>query len=122
MFGYDTIIVLGHGSRSPEATAQFREVVGMVRDESDVPVLEAFMENAEPTLGDAVDEAVAGGATEIAVLPLFLFTGIHIQRDIPELIAEIKGAHPSVTLDLRAPLGVDARIAEVLIERLGDDR
>jgi sirohydrochlorin cobaltochelatase len=114
------LIVLGHGSRNPAATAQFMELVAQLSTRRDGPVLPAFMELAEPSLDDAVVEAVAGGADEIVVQPCFLFDGMHIRRDIPEMLAGFASGHPAMTFRFGRPLGADARIVDILLERAGE--
>lgn len=111
------LIVLGHGSRNAAATEQFHDLVAQLRARRNEPVLPAFMELAEPSLADAVGEAVAGGADEIVVQPCFLFDGMHIRRDIPEMLAGFASDHPAVTFRLGRPLGPDPRVAEILLER-----
>jgi precorrin isomerase len=114
------VIVLGHGSRSPEATEQFVGLAATLAPRlPHASVYPAFMELSHPSLAEAVDRAVADGAYEIAVLPVFLFTGNHIKNDIPEKIAEVARKHPGVRIDQRGPLGPDPRVAEALLERLG---
>ncbi|MDZ4064924.1 MAG: CbiX/SirB N-terminal domain-containing protein, partial [Coriobacteriia bacterium] len=98
------VIVLGHGSRSPEATEQFLRVVEMLKPR--LPgsiVVPAFMELAEPSLSDAVKRAAASGATEVTVLPCFLFMGNHIKRDIPEKVAEVAEPYPGLRFEVREP-------------------
>lgn len=113
------VIVLGHGSRSPEATEQFSRLAGtLVPRLPGAKVYPAFMELAEPSLGDAVDRAVADGATSISVLPCFLFLGNHIKHDIPKKIARAMEAHPGVSFEQCEPIGPDPRVTEVLLERL----
>jgi sirohydrochlorin cobaltochelatase len=114
------LIVLGHGSRNPAATEQFMELVDQLRARRDEPVLPAFMELSAPSLDDAVTEAVAGGADEIVVQPCFLFDGNHIRRDIPEMLAGFASGHPAVTFRFGRPLGPDARVADILLERAGE--
>jgi sirohydrochlorin ferrochelatase len=114
------LIILGHGSRNPAATAQFMELVEQLRVRSDVPVLPAFMELAEPSLADAVAVAVVGGAAEVVVQPCFLFDGMHIRRDIPEMLSGFAAEHPAVEFRFGRPLGADARIADILVERAGE--
>ena len=111
------LIVLGHGSRNPAATQQFQELVAQLRRRRQEPVLPAFMELAEPSLAAAVEEAVTGGAEEIVVQPCFLFDGMHIRRDIPEMLAGFASSHPGVGFRFGRPLGADARIADILMER-----
>ena len=114
------LIVLGHGSRNAAATEQFNEVVGQLRARRDEPVYPAFMELAEPSLADAVAEAVAAGAGEVVVQPCFLFDGNHIRRDIPELLAGLAGEYPEVVFSFGRPLGPDARVADILLEHAGE--
>ncbi|MHB9149350.1 MAG: precorrin-8X methylmutase [Thermoleophilia bacterium] len=114
------VIVLGHGSRSPEATEQFvRLVATLVPRLPHADVYPAFMELAEPAFSEAVKRAVANGANEIVVLPCFLFMGNHIKHDIPRKIADAVEAHPGVRFEQRDPIGSHPRVAEVLLERLG---
>ena len=115
-----TLIVLGHGSRNAAATEQFHLVVDQLRARRDEPVYAAFMELAEPSLGDAVAEAVAAGAAEVVVQPCFLFDGNHIRRDIPALLSELASAYPEVAFRFGRPIGPDTRVADILLERAGE--
>jgi sirohydrochlorin cobaltochelatase len=112
------LIIIGHGSRSAEATAQFHQIVEMIRERrtGDI-VLPAFMENAIPRLPDAIAEVVALGAVDIAIVPCFLYQGIHIKEDIPEMLAELKLAHPQVTVRFGRPIGADPRLADIVCDR-----
>ena len=115
------IIIIGHGSRSGQATEQFRQVVAMLeaRYAPDL-VLPAFMELAEPRLPAAIALAVERGATNIVVVPCFLFNGIHIKEDIPEMLANLKETHPDVTVRFGRPIGADPRVAEILTDRIAE--
>lgn len=113
------IIVIGHGSRSAEATGQFLQVVEMVKTAyAQDLVLAAFMELASPRLADAVREAIDAGARDIIVAPCFLFQGIHIKEDIPEMLAEYRQQYPELTVRFARPLGPDPRIAAIVAERV----
>ena len=114
------VVVLGHGSRSAEAREQFTSIVeGLVQRVPGTPVFEGSMELAEPSFDSAVASAIATGATEIVVVPCFLYAGIHIKSDIPEMLAALEEEHPGVSFTMRDPIGADPRIVEVLLERLG---
>ena len=116
----DALIVLGHGSRNPAATGQFDELVTQLRARRDQLVLPAFMELSEPSLADAVCEAVAAGADGIVVQPCFLFDGMHIRRDIPAMLAGFAADHPAVTFRFGRPIGPDTRVADILLERAAE--
>ena len=100
------IIVLGHGSRSAEATAQFVQVVDLLKQQhTDDLVLAVFMELAEPRLVDAIRQAVDAGVRDVVIIPCFLFQGIHIQQDIPEIIAAVTASHADLFVRFGRPIG-----------------
>ncbi len=114
------LIILGHGSRNPAAAEQFMGLIDQLSARQSDPVYPAFMELATPSLADAVAEAVDAGACEVTVQPCFLFDGIHIRRDIPEMLAQFAARHPDVTFRYGRPLGPDTRVADILLERAGE--
>ena len=111
------LIILGHGSRNPAATEQFHDLIAQLRERRGESVYPAFMELAEPSLAAAVAEAVTAGADEIVVQPCFLFDGNHIRRDVPELLAALAAEHAAVAFRFGRPIGADARVADILLER-----
>lgn len=113
------VIVLGHGSRSLEATEQFLQVVMMLTPR--LPgsmVVPAFMELSEPSLPDAVKRVAESGVTEVTVLPYFLFAGNHINHDIPSKLAEAAKRYPDLRFEVLEPIGSDPRMVELLLDRL----
>lgn len=114
------VVVLGHGSRSVQAREQFARIVeSLAHRVPGTPVFEGSMELAEPSFADAVDAAIETGATEIIVVPCFLYTGIHITSDIPGMLTDLEQEHPGVRFSMREPIGADPRVVEILLERLG---
>jgi len=114
------VVLLGHGSRSPEATEQFLEVARMLAPRlPGARVYPAFMELAEPAFADAVARAVATGARRVEVLPCFLFAGNHIKSDVPGDLAKVAEQHPGIEFAMRGPIGPDPRLCDILLERLG---
>ncbi|MCK8817364.1 CbiX/SirB N-terminal domain-containing protein [Natroniella sulfidigena] len=113
------IIVLGHGSRATEASQVFAEIVDKLREKVDYDLVEgAAMELAEPSLQDSVAKIINEGAEKVVIVPLFLFPGIHIQEDIPNLIEELEAEYPEVEFKFGRNLGADDKIADILIERI----
>jgi len=100
------LILLGHGSKASEALEEMRELAAKLQLKTpSTLVLPAFLTLAQPDLAAAVGEAVQAGAGEIRVLPLFFFSGRHVQEDVPRLIAEAQAAHPGVQLTLLEAAG-----------------
>jgi sirohydrochlorin ferrochelatase len=114
------LILVDHGSVVQEANDMLVEIANMVRQSSlcqfDI-VHYAHMELSEPTISQAFDSSVADGAEEIIVHPYFLAPGRHSTKDIPRMVSEAAKKHPGITYYVTEPLGVDAKIIEVILER-----
>jgi sirohydrochlorin cobaltochelatase len=69
----------------------------------------AYNEFAAPTLDEAVDGLVTGGATSIAVVPSMLTPGgVHSEVEIPETIVRLRAKHPAIALRYVWPFDLDA--------------
>ena len=113
------LLVVGHGSRRPEANAVLEAVADAVAARlPDYLVRAAFLEIARPTVGEGFDALVAAGAGQVVVHPYFLYPGSHTSSDIPGLLAAAGTRHPGVTWTLTAPLNLDERIVEVVVDRV----
>ena len=113
------IILVDHGSRRDEANALLDQVVPLVRESTGVRIVEAaHMELASPTISDAFAACVEQGATRIAIHPYFLAPGRHSTEDIPAMAAEAAAAWPDVPHTVSKPLGLDARLGEVVADRI----
>lgn len=78
------LLLCGHGTRLKEGVQAFHDfAVGFQSQIEGYQTTAAFLELAEPDFDTGVKKLVDKGVQEIIALPLFLFTGIHIQRDIP---------------------------------------
>ncbi len=120
------IVVIGHGSKTivDEANLGLFEVVELVKQKMNNKLVEAaFMMRAseKQTIQQAIDKLVNLGANKIIIAPWFLTKGLHIQQDIPEELAEARQRHgEAVSIAFASHLGPDARIVDVLIDRIGE--
>ncbi|MCO5106945.1 MAG: CbiX/SirB N-terminal domain-containing protein [Burkholderiaceae bacterium] len=100
------LILFAHGARDPAWRAPIDALAQRLRAAlPQVPVVPAFLELMSPSLAEAVAAAVAGGATRIAVAPVFWAQGGHLKRDVPALLAHVCAEHPEVRIDLWPVLG-----------------
>ena len=109
------IVLFAHGARDPRWAEPFEAVAARVRaaaPECDVAL--AFLELMTPALGDAVGGLVAAGAARVDVVPLFLGTGGHLRRDLPQLVDALRGAHAGVDIRLHAAIGEHAVVVEAM--------
>jgi sirohydrochlorin cobaltochelatase len=107
------VILFGHGSRDPLWRAPMDAVAERVAAKG-ITVRCAFLELTPPDLRTSVEELVALGVRQIAVVPMFLGAGRHARDDLPRLVDELKRGHPDLQLDLRMPVGEDPRVLDLL--------
>lgn len=102
----EAAILLAHGSRRSGSQQQLADIaasLGAVAAAWSVP----------PSLESRVQELVAAGYREIAILTYFLFAG-GITDAIAKSVEALKLQFPGVTLQLTEPLGASAELAELI--------
>jgi sirohydrochlorin ferrochelatase len=111
-------IVFAHGS-SVESANEAVRVVGRQAAERGVWRASdtAFLEGGKPDLMTAVDHLAARGETSFVVVPYFLTTGLHLKRDLPRLIEEIRAKHPGIEIDVTEPLDGHPAMVDALVDR-----
>ena len=112
------IILVDHGSKHVEANDMLIEVARLVREHLGGIVEHAHMELAEPTVAQAFSTCVRQGAEHIVVHPYFLAPGRHSTIDIPRLATAAAEQFLDVSFTVTDPLGIDARLIEVVIQRI----
>jgi sirohydrochlorin ferrochelatase len=80
----------------------------------------AFLEQGSPNLAEAVTRLAARGASRILVVPYFLTLGLHLQRDLPRIVADIARIQPGVEIRVTPPLDGHPAMEQALIERARD--
>jgi sirohydrochlorin ferrochelatase len=117
--GTTALIVFAHGSPVAEAN---QGIAALARSVETAGVADfamaAFLDCAEPTLGQAVDEAAGRGATRVIVMPYFLTTGLHLRRDLPRLVEEARARFPQVEVVVTGSLEGHPRMAEAIVDRV----
>lgn len=113
------MIVLGHGSRRREVGQAFEAMVGRVAAMVEgAVVLPAFFSLGEPTLAHQVGALVDQGCGRIVVMQYFLYNGVHIEQDIPAMIAELRGIYPGVEFVVQPTLEGDPAMERLVAGRL----
>jgi sirohydrochlorin cobaltochelatase len=109
------LVLFAHGARDPRWAEPFEAVAARVRAAApDAPVVLAYLELMAPDLAEAVAGAVAGGATRVDVVPLFLGTGGHLRQDLPPLVERLRAAHPAVAIHLHAAIGEHGAVIDAM--------
>ena len=109
------IVLFGHGARNPEWAKPFHAIRNALFVRApETPVALGFLEAMRPTLNEAVDSLVAVGVNKIQIVPIFLATGAHIARDLPQLAAAAMDRHPGIVIDIAAPAGESPMVIEAI--------
>jgi len=112
------IVIFAHGSSIESANESVRLVVETVRRDGGFDLVEpAFLEQGTPDLAGAVRAAVAQGATRVVVVPYFLTLGLHLQRDLPNIVKELSRINKGVQIDVASPLDGHPALSRILQER-----
>ena len=105
-------VLVAHGDRGGVApNAALRAQADAVRALTGITVVTPGVLKGEPTLEDALAQAVASGASRIAVYPLFMADG-YFMRKVRERV-EAVGIRPEPSI--LAPLGLDPALSDILV-------
>ena len=113
------VIVLNHGTRNKQAQESFAAFVQTLRNRFPAIMIElASMELSEPRVPDVIKKLYESGKRDIAIVPFFLFSGMHIVKDIPGIIAEERQKYSGLKITFGKPLMPDERLQEIIIDRI----
>jgi sirohydrochlorin cobaltochelatase len=112
------LILVAHGSRDPywrSSLETLAEMVSARMPSEEVRVV--FMQFDGPTLPDVVEEAARSGQpSTLRLLPLFMASAGHVDKDIKPLVDELARAHPAVRLELMTPVGEDDLFPGLIVD------
>lgn len=115
------VIVLAHGSKVKSGNEGLFKVVEMLRAMGKWDMVDAcFLQLAKPGLSEGVKNIVEKGAEKIVVMPLLLFSGNHVLKDIPDEIENEKRKYPEIQFFYARNLGADKRIAQIAADRIDE--
>ena len=117
--GATAILLFAHGSSVEEANQGVHDLAAKVEALGRYGyVRAAFLDVTRPTLADAVMEAVGVGMQRVIIIPFFLTLGIHLRRDLPNLVAPIQQAHPEVEIEVGQSLEGHPLMADLILSRI----
>ena len=115
------IILFAHGSRLESANQGVRAAAAeLARLGSFRYVEPAFLELGAPDLAGAAARLVAYGVHRILVIPYFLTLGIHLERDLPQIVSELTAAHPGTEIHVTPPLEGHPALLRILLDRANE--
>jgi sirohydrochlorin ferrochelatase len=111
------IVVFAHGSRVESANESVRTAAAALARLGSFRVEPAFLELGTPDLEGAVLQLLAQGVTNVVVVPYFLTLGLHMERDLPRLIADISSKHKDLQISVTDPLDGHPALVKALLDR-----
>jgi|ERR1035437_2271275 sirohydrochlorin cobaltochelatase len=109
------ILLCGHGSRSVEALRDFESFVVLFKQQNPLlPVAYGFLELSKPDFTTAIQSLYMQGVREIDAIQLFLFSGKHIETDIPYQLRKIEAGYSDLVITIRNPIGADPRLLDII--------
>lgn len=107
-------LLVGHGTRNATGQQQFQAVYDQFAKMM-APRLTgfAYLELAEPGIGQAVAQLAAAGAKYIQTVPVLLFSAGHALEDIPLAVADACQMHGLKAIGQTAPLELSSAILEL---------
>lgn len=118
----ENIILMGHGS--PKNDANHIELVGRLLHTAIHPgcrngcIKVAYLQFAEPKIEEAIKNCVNDGARRIIMHPYFLSNGMHVTKDIPEIINAARKMYPDIEFIYTEPLGIHEKLVHVVMDRI----
>jgi Zn-finger protein len=113
------IVILGHGSKLQKTKNTIDKTIKIIKSKFELTnILPAYLQLCQPSLDESIKNLVIKGCQRIIISPFFLFEGNHVTRDIPEVIKQEVNRYPKVNFIYTKNLGHDARITEVVLDRI----
>ena len=113
------VLICGHGSRDPEAIAEFELLAAALRPR--LPQFDfatGYLEFARPTIRDGLAELAARGARHILAIPGMLFAASHVKNDLPWEMNTFIADNPGIDVRMARDLAIDPRLLWAAAERI----
>ena len=115
----EAIIILAHGSRDNQAKEEFLRSVNLVQKRLPSCRIEpACFQFSENDLPRALKRVAAAGFKRVKIIPVFLFEGVHVKQDIPQVISKEKSNFPELEISMSGTLWPDERILDIIKDRI----
>ena len=112
------VVLLGRGSSDAGANGELAKMARWIFEDNDHKLVDlAFTGVTWPRLETVVQRQVRLGMMQIAIVPVYLFTGVLIER-IQSQVARLQQQYPQITFALGTHFGFDQGVFELLDEKV----
>lgn len=118
----EAVLLIGHGSKEDTTAEVLKKIAKDLEKSIEKKVFYAFLDFNSPNIGEALNNIYEKGMKKVTVLPYFLFSGIHIKKDIPQILKSFKKSHSDMFIEFAPPIDYHPLMIEILKEKLNRDR
>lgn len=114
----NALLLIAHGSRRTQSNDEIRALAQQLGTDADnrFGMTDcAFLELAEPSITEGIEQLAQTGAQRIVVLPYFLSNGRHVYEDIPSEVAAARQKHPNIDIELAPYIGSTPTMPDLLL-------
>ncbi len=113
------VMICGHGSRDPEAIAEFDSLARALRERlPEYDVESGYLEFARPMIREGLEALKARGATRILALPGMLFAAGHVKNDLPWELNSFAAENPEITVTFGRDLAIEPKLLAAARDRI----
>jgi len=113
------VLICGHGSRDPDAVAEFDTLAGQLKQAlGHEQVGWGYLEFAQPVLNTALDDLRGRGVREVLAVPGMLFAAGHAKNDIPSVLNTYQARHPEMRIRYGRELGITPKLLQASAARI----
>jgi len=110
------ILLIGHGSKDPNAKTSLQYVVDGLQDTYKNVSL-CWLEIEEPNIKQGIDTCAKNNSNVLVIVPYFLHRGAHVKRDIYEDLNPAMEKSGIKNIFITKHLGTDDKLIDLVIER-----
>lgn len=113
------VMICGHGSRDPEAIAEFDSLArALSRRLPEYDVESGYLEFARPMIREGLDRLKGRGATRILALPGMLFAAGHVKNDLPWELNTFAAENPGIAVAFGRDLAIEPKLLSAARDRI----
>jgi sirohydrochlorin cobaltochelatase len=113
------VLLIGHGTRIAAGVEEFWDLLSQLQQAlPDRLCTAGFLELAQPTLGETLQNLLTQGAVRITALPAMLLAAGHVKQDIPRELNAFRTEHPDVVIHYGNALGINPSLLCLAQERI----
>ena len=120
-FSHDALLIIAHGSRTPEALEEVKELARRVAEKcaDRLPLVDyAFLNHGRPDVPAGLKKCAGQAVRRIYILPWFLNSGVHVTQDIPRLVASAKIDFPAIDFVILDHIGANKKMPGLISDLL----